>query len=85
MSSMKNFHVPLSDDTYLHLRSVSEATKVPATTLARQAIDAWLLDWARRERHLAIAQYASEMAGTELDLDDELEAAAIEHLLNTRG
>ncbi len=84
MGSMKNFHLPLPDETYLHLRSVSEATKVPVTTLARQAIDAWLSERARRERHLSIAHYAAEMANTEVDLDRELEAAGIEHLLNTQ-
>jgi hypothetical protein len=31
-------------------------------------------------RHEAIAAYAAEHAGTEADLDPELEAAAMEHL-----
>jgi hypothetical protein len=80
---MKNFHLPLADDTYRHLRSISETTKVPATSLAREAIDLWLADWTRRERHRAISNYASEMATTEFDLDPDLEAAGVEHLLHT--
>jgi hypothetical protein len=36
---------------------------------------------ARRARHDVIAAYAVEMAGTEFDLDAELESAAIEFLL----
>jgi len=33
-----------------------------------------------RVRHNAIAAYAVEMAGTEFDLDPELESAATDHL-----
>ncbi len=35
----------------------------------------------RQKRHEAIAAYAAQYAGTEVDLDVELEQAAIEHLL----
>jgi hypothetical protein len=37
---------------------------------------------ARQLRHDAIAAFAAEMAGTEFDLDGELEALAVEHLLD---
>jgi hypothetical protein len=33
--------------------------------------------------HDAIAAYCAEVAGTKLDLDPELEAAAIDHLLDS--
>jgi hypothetical protein len=56
---------------------------VPATTLAREAVDSWLQQLRRRARHDAIAAYATEMAGTHLDLDADLESAGIEHLVNT--
>jgi hypothetical protein len=36
---------------------------------------------ARQSRHEAIAAYAAQHAGTEADLDEELELAAVEHLL----
>ena len=77
---MKNFHVPLPDDTYEHLRAAAERSKVPATALAREAIDFWLQQQFRRARHEAIAAYAAEMAGTALDLDADLETAGSEHL-----
>jgi hypothetical protein len=80
---MKNFHLPLPEETYTGLRAEAERTGVPATTLARQAVDWWLLQQARKTRHDAIAAYAAEMAGTRLDLDADLQSAAIEHLLNT--
>jgi len=37
----------------------------------------------RKARHEQIAAYAAEMAGTDLDLDPDLEAAGIEHLVKT--
>ncbi|MBL8295376.1 MAG: hypothetical protein JNN08_26255 [Bryobacterales bacterium] len=80
---MKNFHVPLPDETYEHLRSAAERSKVPATAIAREAIDFWLRQQLRRARHDAIAAYAAETAGTTLDLDANLEAAGIEHLMTT--
>jgi hypothetical protein len=78
---MKNFHLPLPDQTYSQLRAVAERSRVPATTLAREAIDAWLRQQLRKARHHAIAAYAEEMAGSALDLDPALESAGIEYLL----
>lgn len=39
----------------------------------------------RQARHEAIAAYAAQYAGTETDLDEELELAAVEHLLAEEG
>jgi len=39
---MKNFHLPLPEHTYALLRAEAEQTQVPATVLAREAIDSWL-------------------------------------------
>ena len=78
---MKNFHLPLPEETYAHLRAEAERMRVPATTLARQAVDWWLREQLRKARQDAIAAYAAENAGTQLDLDSDLESAAIEHLV----
>jgi hypothetical protein len=78
---MKNFHVPLPEQTYDNLRAEAERMQVPATTLAREAVDWWLRQQFRKSRQEAIAAYAAEMAGTHLDLDSDLESAAIEHLV----
>ena len=80
---MSNFHLPLPEQTYSQLRAEAERTRVPATALARQAIDLWLRHQARKARHDAIAAYAAEMAGTDLDLDRDLESAGIDHLLKS--
>ncbi|MCX6598921.1 MAG: hypothetical protein NTV70_21420 [Acidobacteria bacterium] len=78
---MKNFHLPLPDQTYLHLRMEAERAHVPATTLAREAIDTWLREQQRKTRHSQIAAFAAQVAGSTLDLDQDLEEAGIQHLL----
>lgn len=78
---MHNFHVPLSEDTYARLRQEAARCGRPATTLARAAIQAWLRQRRKVARRQAIAAFAAECAGTPLDLDAELEAAAAEDLL----
>ena len=80
---MKNFHLPLPEQTYGNLRAEAERAKIPATILAREAIDSWLRQQLRKARHDAISTYAAEMAGTNFDLDPDLESAGIEHLLKT--
>jgi hypothetical protein len=80
---MKNFHLPLPDETYTQLRAEAERTQVPATLLAREAIDLWLRHQLRAARHAAISTYAAEMAGSSFDLDTDLESVGIEHLLKT--
>lgn len=80
--AVKNFHLPLPEQTYRGLRAEAERTGVPATTLAREAVDSWLRLQVRRARHDAITAYAAQMAGTHLDLDADLESAGIEHLTN---
>jgi hypothetical protein len=77
---MKNFHLPLPEQTYANLRAAAERMQVPATTLAREAVDWWLRQQFRKARQDAIAAYALEMAGADFDLDSDLESAAIEHL-----
>jgi hypothetical protein len=55
--------------------------KQPATSVARAAITDWLRVRKKLARQEAIARYAREMAGTNWDLDPQLETAAIEELL----
>jgi len=56
----------------------------PTTSLARDAIEAWVEERERQAVHDAIAAYATEMAGSAADLDESLEQAAIEHLRGRR-
>ena len=80
---MKNFHLPLPEETYRELRALAERSQMPATALAREAIDTWLRQQTRKARHDAIAAFAAKMAGTALDLDSDLESAGVEHLVKT--
>jgi len=39
---MKNFHLPLPEQTHALLRAESERMQVSARALAREAVDGWL-------------------------------------------
>ena len=73
-----NFHVPLTPELHEMLREEADASGQPATSLAREA----LVDWLKRRRkerlHAEIAAFAAEHAGTDLDLDGDLEQAGID-------
>jgi hypothetical protein len=79
---VENFHLPLPEQTYVELRAEAERCHLPATSMARQAIQEWLRAKKKAATRRAIAVYASKMAGTEADLDSRLEAASVEYLLS---
>ena len=80
---MKNFHLPLPEETYEQLRVEADRARVPATSLAREAIDWWLREQRRKAQAREISAYARKMGGSTHDLDPDLESAAVEHLLNS--
>ena len=80
---MKNFHVPLPAELYRQLQTEAKQSQQPATQLARQAIVQWLEEQKRRAVHEQIAAFAEQWAGSDLDLDESLESAGIEHLLES--
>jgi hypothetical protein len=63
---MRNFHVPLPEETYARLRREAERCGQPATTVARAAIQVWLRQRRKLARHQAVAAFAAECAGTTL-------------------
>ena len=77
---MKNFHLPLPENTYQALREAAVAVKRPATVVAREAIEEWLRERRKAVLREAIAAYAVEHAGTVADLDPALERAGVEAL-----
>jgi hypothetical protein len=79
---MKNFHLPLQDQIYDQLKAEAQRSRVPATSMARHAIQSWLAARKKAARKEAIASYAAEMAGTDFDLDPQLEAASAEMLFS---
>ena len=77
---MKNLHVPLPSPLDAALRAEAARRNQPATTLVRQAIEEWLRRQEKIALHHSIASYAAEWAGTDADLDENLEQAGLEHL-----
>lgn len=73
-----NFHLPLSPDLHDMLRAESKVSGEPATNLAREALADWLRRRKKERRHAEISAFAAEHAGTEFDLDRDLEEAGIE-------
>jgi hypothetical protein len=82
---MKNFHLPLPDKVYDELKLEANRSGLPATTMATQAIQAWLATRKKSSRKQAIVAYAAEMAGTEFDLDPALERATLELRLESES
>lgn len=83
--STKNFHLPLPDLLYRRLRREAERSGTPATRLVRNALEQYLRERERQAVHDAIVEYALEMAGTGVDLDEDLQAASLECLAQDDG
>lgn len=79
-SATHNFHIPLSADLYNKLKETALRLGLPATQVARQALEAWVRQQKARALHEDIADFARQHGGGEYDLDEGLEDAAIEHL-----
>jgi len=78
----RNFHVPLSEELYKQLRAEAERSQQSATALARYAIAWWLQQRQKAALDESIRAYAAQGAGTPADVDQALEAASVDHLLD---
>ncbi|MEX2534400.1 MAG: hypothetical protein WD273_02280 [Trueperaceae bacterium] len=80
-AAKKNMHLPLPADLHAELKEQSDRPGAPATVLVREAVE----EWVRRKRREQMAEelraYAVRMTGTGTDLDEELEAAGTDALL----
>lgn len=81
---VNNFHLPLPPGLYHALREEARRAGMPATALAREAIRRWIEARRRAGLRDEIAAWAEEEAGTPADLDEDLEAAAVEALREGR-
>ena len=79
---LRNFHVPLPEELYKQLRAEAERSQQSATALARYAIAWWLQQRQKAALDESIRAYAAQGAGTPADVDQALEAAAVDHLLD---
>jgi hypothetical protein len=75
---MRTFPLPLPEHLHDALRAETTAERRPPIEILRRALETWLA--ARRRQRLAadIQGYAEAVAGTELDLHADLEAAGAE-------
>jgi hypothetical protein len=80
-ASYRNFHVPLPDEIYRALRSEAALRRRAATALVREAVEDRLERRRAEALHADIADYAARHAGTPADLDQALEAAGIDALI----
>lgn len=78
---MRTFHLPMSDELHDALRREAATQHRPATELVREALIGWMEARGRERESLEIERYAVEVAGTDGDLDPDLEEAAVEALL----
>ena len=74
----RDFHLPLPEGVYEALHQEASRLGRPATAVAREAIELWLQERKRAVVREAIAAYAVQHAGTSVDLDPDLEKAALE-------
>lgn len=74
------FNLPLTPELHDQLRQEAERLGKPATAVAREAIRTVLGQRKKHQLHAEIKAFASEHAGSDIDLDEDLECAGIEAL-----
>lgn len=79
-NKLQNFHLPLPSELYARLREEAETAGIPATALAREALEDWLRERRRQSLRAELKAYANAVAGTAADLDEVLERAGAEYL-----
>lgn len=79
-TAFKKMNLPLPPEMHEALFAESREMGVPTTRLVRRVLESWLEERRRAQRREEIRRFAEACAGTELDLDPDLEAAATEEL-----
>lgn len=77
---VKKMNLPLPPRLHTALLGEARRRRVPATRLVRSVLEDWVVRQQRELEAAEIRRFASELAGTDLDLDPELEAAGVEEL-----
>lgn len=76
----KKMNLPLPPEMHEALFAESREMGVPTTRLVRRVLKDWLEERGRTRRREEIRRFAEAYAGTEIDLDSDLETAATEEL-----
>lgn len=82
---MKHLHLPLSESLHAALMREAQASGQAATALVREAIEKLLAERKRQALDAALESYIQAESGGPNDLDEELEAASVEHLLEAQA
>jgi hypothetical protein len=80
LTAYKKLNLPLPESMHEALFAESREAGVPATRLVRSVLEEWLLERRRARRREEVRRFAQGHAGTELDLDPDLDAAATAEL-----
>ena len=75
---MKTVHLPLPEEVHTMLVRHAKSSGESATALARAAVEKLVWELEREAIRAQVAAYAAELAGTDQDLDPELEEAGLE-------
>ncbi len=75
-----SIELPLASDVWSLLQDEAARSGQPATSLVSDVITNWVRERHRQLVAREIAEFAAAQAGSELDLDRELECAAVEAL-----
>jgi len=85
INSTKKLSLPLPEEMHKALFAEARRAGVPATRLARSAIEDWLRRRKRDRRREEIRRFAVEHADSEYDLDPVLESIAADELRDFDG
>jgi len=80
VTAYKKLNLPLPEEMHRALFAEARRTGVPATRLARSVLEGWIEQRRRERRRDEVRQFATKYAGSDLDLDPDLESAAAEEL-----
>jgi|CXWL01.1.fsa_nt_gi hypothetical protein len=77
---VKNFHLPLPVELYQAFGLSAREEGIPATKLAKKILVEWLENRQRKKVYDEMTAFAKKFGGTGIDLDPDLEEAALESL-----
>jgi len=79
-TTLKKLNLPLPPEMHEALFAESREMGIPVTRVVRSLLEDWLRERRRARRRDEVRRFAMENAGSDLDLDPELEAVATEEL-----
>lgn len=72
--------VRINQETHHLLKELAQSTSLSMQGLIEKALHCYRRELQRQKEHEQISAFASSVAGTSWDLDDELEKASVEEM-----